>query len=175
MTHPREEFADPALRSGMARYRPWIIAGVALAAILFQVYVPRIVQVLSYLELPLLVTMYFPLTRRSPMSGVAIGAGIGLLQDALSNNPLGMYGITKTLLGYFAGSVSQRFDDRNTSVRLILGFVFFLLHQILYESMQVGLRGEPWSLSPARTLVEAILNALVALPLFSTLDRLRLG
>lgn len=174
-SHARDDFADPGLRSGSTKYRPLIVAGVALGAILFQVYIPRLLQVLSYLELPLLVTIYFPLMRRSPLSGVAVGAGIGLLQDALSNNPLGMYGISKTLLGYMAGSVSQRFDDRNPSVRLILSFVFFLLHQLLYGAMQVALRGQPFGLSPVRTLVEAILNALVALPFFSTLDRLKLG
>lgn len=173
--HSREEFADPGLRSGSAKYRPLIIAGVALGTILFQVYVPQILPVLRYLELPLLVAIYFPLMRRSPMSGLVIGAGIGLLQDALSQNPLGMYGIAKTLLGYAAGSVSQRFDDTNPSVRLILSFVFFLLHQLIYGTMKVALLGQPFGLSPVRTLVEALLNAAVALPFFQTLDKLRLG
>ncbi len=68
---------------------------------------------LSYLELPLLVTVYFSLMRRSPIAGVLFGAGIGLAQDSLSRSYFGMFGIVKTLVGYFAASVSQRFDVEN--------------------------------------------------------------
>lgn len=169
----RDDFIDPPLRSGVSRYRLPVMAGVALGAILFQVYVPRLLDVLAYLELPLLVTLYFPLMRRSPMSGVVIGAAIGLAQDSLSNNPLGMFGIAKTLIGYLAGSLSQRFDDTNKWVRLVLAFSFFFFHQGFYWSMQRALRGEQVEFNWERTLIEAVLNALVALPFFSILDKLR--
>ena len=53
------------------------MVGVPLAAILFQVYIPRFVPDLAYLELPLLVTVYFSLARRSPVAGVLFGMGIG--------------------------------------------------------------------------------------------------
>src|SRR6266446_10062108 len=88
--------------SGKHRLSPvhWLaIIGIPLAAILFQVYVPRFLTFLSYLELPLLVTVYFGLMRRSPVAGVLFGAGVGLAQDSLSHNPLGMFGIVKTLGG----------------------------------------------------------------------------
>jgi rod shape-determining protein MreD len=39
-----------------------------------------------------------------------IGALVGLAQDSLSKNPLGMFGIVKTLVGYFAASVGVRLD-----------------------------------------------------------------
>ena len=70
--------------------------------------------------------------RRSPVAGVFFGAGIGLAQDSLSDHPLGMFGIVKTLVGYFAASVSQRFDVENPVVRLVLGFFFFFFHQFFY-------------------------------------------
>src|SRR5260370_397672 len=89
----------------------WLaIIGIPLAAILFQVYVPRFFTFLSYLELPLLVTVYFALLSRSPIAGVCFGAAVGLAQDSLSHHPLGMFGIVKTLVAYFAASVSQRFN-----------------------------------------------------------------
>src|SRR6266705_901727 len=90
----------------------WLIV-IPLAAILFQVYVPRFLTFLSYLELPLLVTVYFSLLSRSPVAGVCFGMMIGLAQDSLSHHPLGMFGIVKTLVGYFAASVSQRFNLDN--------------------------------------------------------------
>jgi rod shape-determining protein MreD len=170
----REEFTEPSLlKKGVSKYNAAVIVGIALAAILFQVYVPRFFQFLSYLELPLLVTVYFSLMRRSPVSGVLFGAGIGLAQDSLSHNPLGMFGIVKTLVGYFAASMSQRFDVQNPLVRLVLGFFFFFFHQIFYWVLSRALLGEALEFDVQRTLVVAALNALVAVPLYHILDKLK--
>ena len=150
------------------------IAGIPLAAILFQVYVPRFLTYLSYLELPLLVTVYFALMWRSPVAGVLFGSGIGLAQDSLSHNPLGMFGIVKTLVGYFAASVSQRFDVENSVVRLVLGFFFFFFHQFFYWVLARALLGQALDFDPEQTLVVAALNAVVAVPLYHILDKLKL-
>lgn len=146
---------------------------IPLAAILFQVYVPRFLTFLAYLELPLLVTVYFSLMRRSPIAGVLFGAGIGLAQDSLSSHPLGMFGIVKTLVGYFAASVSQRFDVDNAMVRLVLAFFFFFFHQFFYWVLSRALMGEALDFDPQQTLVMAILNAAVAVPLYHILDKLK--
>src|SRR3974390_329427 len=118
------EFVDPSRQSRIpqaeriSRSQLGILAGISLAAILFQIYVPRFLPFLAYLELPLLITVYFALMRRSPVIGILLGAGIGLAQDALSHQPLGLFGIVKTLVGFFAASFSQRFDLENSAVRL---------------------------------------------------------
>src|SRR5260370_30864892 len=101
---------DPSGKHRVSLPHVAALIGVPLAAILFQVYVPRFLTFLSYLELPLLVTVYFALLSRSPIAGVCFGAAVGLAQDSLSHHPLGMFGIVKTLVGYFAASVSQRFN-----------------------------------------------------------------
>jgi rod shape-determining protein MreD len=150
------------------------IVGTPLVAILFQVYVPRFLTYLSYLELPLLVTVYFGLMRRSPVAGVLFGAGVGLAQDSLSHNPLGMFGIVKTLVGYFAASVSQRFDVESPLIRLVLGFFFFFFHQFFYWVLARALLGEALDFDPQQTLVVAVLNAVVAVPLYHILDKLKL-
>jgi rod shape-determining protein MreD len=149
------------------------MVGIALAAILFQVYVPRFLKFLEYLELPLLVTVYFSLMRRSPIGGILMGAGIGLAQDTLARGYIGMFGIVKTLVGYFAASVSQRFDVENSMVRLVLGFFFYFFHQFFYWVLRRALLGQTLDFDLYRTLVVAVLNALVAVPLFRTLDRLK--
>ena len=87
----------------------WLVV-IPLVAVLSQVYVPRFVQFLSYLELPLLITVHFALSRGGPIPALFYGMFIGLVQDSLSHQPIGMYGIVKTLVGYFAASVSMRFD-----------------------------------------------------------------
>jgi rod shape-determining protein MreD len=166
-------FSDPP-RKGRASKFKWVaIIGIPLAAILFQVYVPRFFTTLAYLEMPLLVTVYFSLMRRSPPAGVLFGMCIGLAQDSLSNQPLGMFGIVKTLVGYFAASVSQRFEANSPVLRLVLAFFFFFFHQFFYWVLARALLGQAVSFEPIQTLVLAVLNAAVAVPLFHILDKLR--
>jgi len=176
MSHPGTsfEFNDTSvLNKGVSKYHVVAIIGIPLIAILFQVYVPRFFQFLAYLELPLLVTVYFSLMRRSPVAGVLYGAGIGLAQDSLSHNPLGMFGIVKTLVGYFAASMSQRFDVQNSLVRLVLSFFFLFFHQFFYWVLSRALLGEALEFDLQRTLVVAVLNAMVAVPFYHILDKLR--
>jgi rod shape-determining protein MreD len=175
MSEARGRFRESAGSAGSSKYHWSVIAGVPLAAILFQVYVPRFFTDLAYLELPLLVTVYFSLTFRSPVAGLLYGASVGLAQDSLARpqHPLGMYGIVKTLVGYFTAFVSQRFDVRNSSIRAILAFFFYFFHEFFYWVLSRALLGELVDFDPALTLVRAVLNGAVAAPLFLLLDKLK--
>jgi rod shape-determining protein MreD len=173
MTTPRGSFRDSAGAADVSRSDWKLIVAVPLAAILFQVYVPRFIMDLAYLELPILVTVYFALTRRSPISALLYGASVGLVQDSLSHHPLGMYGIVKTLVGYFTAFVSQRFDVRNPGVRAILAFFFYFFHEFFYWVLARALLGQLLDFDPVRILVLALLNTAVAVPLFHFLDRLK--
>jgi rod shape-determining protein MreD len=169
-----ETFIEPRKKDRASKFNVASIILIPLAAILFQVYVPQFVKYLSYLELPLLVTVYFALMWRSPVAGVLFGAGVGLAQDSLSSHPLGMFGIVKTLVGYFAASVSQRFNVENSGVRLVLAFFFFFFHQFFYWVLSRALLGEALAFELEQTLVLAILNAVVAVPLYHILDKLKI-
>ena len=164
---------DDVHQARASRFRPVVLFLVPLAAILFQVYVPLFLEYLSYLELPLLVTVYFALMRRQPAAGTLIGAAIGLVQDSLSHNPLGMFGIVKTLVGYFAASVSLRFDMDNAAIRAVLGFFFFFFHQFFYWVLASALLGQQFGFDPIETFLLGLLNAVVVVPLFGLLDKLR--
>ncbi len=142
-------------------------------AILFQVYVPRFFSFLGFLELPLLVTIYFALTRRQPISGLLFGAAVGIVQDSLSQQLIGMYGIVKTLVGYFAASVSMRFDVENPVLIGILSFFFYFFHQFFFWVLDRALLGHLTAFDPQQTFIYGLLNAAVALPLFHVLDRLK--
>ena len=174
MTEFTETFTEPRKKDRTPKFAVASILLIPLAAILFQVYVPRFVTYLSYLELPLLVTVYFALMRRSPVQGVMFGMGIGLAQDSLSKHPLGMFGIVDTLVGYFAASVSQRFDVQNSIVRGVLGFFFSFFHQFFYWVLSRALLGESVDFDPQQTIVLGLLNAAVAVPLFHILDKLKI-
>ena len=78
------------------------------------------------IELPLLVTIYFGVSRRNPVSGMFLGGTIGILQDALSHdNPIGMYGIAKTIVGYLASSIGGRIDTEHPLSRFGLVVLLF--------------------------------------------------
>ena len=146
---------------------------VPLAAVLFQIYVPLFFGFLGFLEMPLLVVMYFALMRRSQIGGLLLGAVVGLAQDSLSKNPLGMFGIVNTLVGYFAASVGMRLDVEQGVIRLLLSFFFYLFHQMMYWVLERALLGQPQPFEIQRKLLMALLNAVVGVSLFHFLDKLR--
>lgn len=167
---------DPVLgvrpRARKYTIRPLVLAAAPLVALLWQIYTPLFFTPLAFLELPLLVTVYFGLMRRSPVAGILIGAGIGLAQDALSHNPLGMFGIVKTLVGYFAAYASQRFEVENNVVRFLLGSLFYFSHQLLYCALANMLLAQPLAFDFPQTVLLALLNGAVTAPLYALLDRL---
>ena len=163
-----------ARERGTARFRRWGLIAVPLAAILFQVYVPLFFPFLAYLELPLLVTVYFSLMRRSQIAGIFIGAAIGLVQDSLSlPQPIGMFGIIKTLVGYFAASVGMRFDVDHVFIRFVLALFFFIFHQFFYWVLARALLGQQVGFDIQQTVIVGLLNAAVGVSLYHFLDKLK--
>lgn len=158
----------------VSRFRAWVLFAVPLAAILFQVWVPVFFQHLRFIEMPLLVVVYFALMRRGQIGGLFVGAAIGLAQDSLSSkSPLGMFGIVNTLVGYFAASVGMRLDVDHTFIRLMLCFFFYLFHQVFYWVLARALLGQQMPLNWQQILVLGLLNAVIGAALFHFLDRLR--
>src|SRR5580704_8053248 len=157
----------------ISRFKAWVLLLVPLAAILFQVYVPLFFRFLAYLDLPLIVTVYFALMRRSPIGGLLVGAFVGLAQDSLSKSPLGMFGITLTIIGYVAASVGLRLDVDHPLIRLILGFFFYVLHEFIFWVLSRVLLAQQLAFETQRTLVLGLLNAIVAVSLFHFLDKMK--
>jgi rod shape-determining protein MreD len=160
-------------RKAASSFRPIVFFLIPLLSVLMDVFLRRFIEWSRVLEFPLLVTIYFSLMKRQPIAGIAIGATIGLMQDSLSQQPLGIFGIVKTLVGYFSASVSLRFDVNNQALRFGLCAFFFLFHQFFYWVMMRALLGLAPAINVQDEIVKAILNAAVAIPLFWLLDRLR--
>ena len=169
--------AHPIEESWFSRFQVVALAAITIIAIIGKFYLPRLVPNTEWLELPLLLTVYFGLMRRSPIASLFFGAFVGLAEDSLSpaNIPIGMYGITKTLVGYFAASVSLRFNVENSFIRMVLCFFFFFFHAFFYWIMRRALLGQVVPFDPQETFVHGALNAVIAIPLFVILDRMRLA
>jgi len=173
MNESGDQFLGRRVRRGTAyRFRPAAVILIPVIAILLQVYLPLFFSGFAQLELPLLVTIYFAVKRREPVSALLIGSGVGLLQDALSNNPIGMFGIVKTLTGYFAGILSQRMDTESPVIRFFINLFFYFFHQFFHWVMTTTLLGQQPGIEPLSILLYGLVNAAVAVPLFRLLDRI---
>lgn len=166
---------DSARQVRSATYPVWVYFAIPLLALLIQVYLPlfETLRFISQIELPLLVTIYFALMRRSQLRGLAIGVALGLAQDSLFQQPLGMYGICKTLVGYFSASIGMQFDVEHAFVRLVLCFIFYLFHQFFYWVLQRSLLDQPAVLQIQKDVLLALVNAVIGVILFHFLDLLR--
>lgn len=157
------------------KFFPGAILLVTVAALVIQssarVYFPK----LEILDLPLLVTIYFGLSRRNPSTGLLLGTVIGLSQDALSGPtvPLGFYGIAKTLIGYLASSIGSRLDTEHPAARFALIFGFFVLQQAILVLIRRLLLAQPEPWFNMHLAIAAAVNALLGTVLFLGLDRLR--
>jgi rod shape-determining protein MreD len=124
-------------------------------------------------DLPLLVVIYFAMTLRTPISATFGGAIIGLAQDALTHQPLGVFGIAKALVGYLGASLGVRIDTENVGTRLVLTFLFVLLNDAIDWVLVRHLLNEPIPWGWLHQLLRSAINTLVAIILFALLDRLK--
>lgn len=146
---------------------------VTILALVLQALLPLYVPRAELLELPLLVTVYFGLSRRNPSMGLLLGTAIGLLQDSLSHKALGLYGIAKTLVGYFASSIGGRIDTEHPVSRFALTAVFFELQQVAIALTKRLLLAQPEPFFNLKIGAAAVVNGVVAVGFFLLLDRLR--
>jgi rod shape-determining protein MreD len=145
---------------------------VPVGAILLQVLLPRISPALAILDLPFIVTLFFAVSRRSPIAGTVTGGTIGLLQDILTSQPIGVNGMAKSVIGYAAASLGSQIDVENTGTRALLAFGFSLTQSLLLyliERRLLGIRG--FHLQWLHELLRAAINTVLAPPIFLLLDR----
>jgi rod shape-determining protein MreD len=144
---------------------------VPVAAILLQVLMPRMLPRLAILDLPLIVTLFFAISRRNPIAGTVTGGIIGLLQDLLTNQPIGVNGMAKSVIGYAAASLGSQIDVENNATRALLTFGFSFLQSVLLYLIERRLLGiRTFHLLWLHELLRAAVNTVVALPVFLALD-----
>lgn len=153
-------------------FHPAVTVFVPLLAILLQSLLPRPVPYLTILDLPLIITIFFAVSRRSPVAGALTGAIIGLLQDALTGQPIGVNGIAKTLIGYIAASIGLQVDVEALPTRVLMNFLFSMLNSVLLYFVVRRLLGVAsqqfiWK----HELIRAGINTAMAIPIFLFLDR----
>ena len=155
------------------KYRAGAVIGAAVAALLLQGFLPEYIPHAEMVELPLLVTVYFSMGRRNAASGLLLGAGIGLLQDAVSHLPLGVYGIALTVVGYVATWIGYRIDVDLALSRFGVTFLLYDLERLVIGVIRRFLLEQPGPLLSRYWLIGALVTATLGALIFPQLDRLR--
>ncbi len=155
------------------KYYSGTITAVAFLALVLQAFLPKYFSYARLLELPLLVTVYFALSRRNPSWSLLFGALLGLVEDAASHVPLGVNGIALTLIGYCASSFSARIDVEHPLARVSLVFAFYYLNQFAVAATARLLLGLSQVFFPPQVWLGSFAAAALAAILFPQLDRLR--
>src|ERR1700730_15310201 len=146
---------------------------IPLIALFLQAFVPLQLHFFSILDLPLLVVIFFAVARRSQVAGMLTGSLIGLLQDSLTHQPIGIFGLTKTVVGFGASSLGGKLDVENVGARFLVTLFFFGVHEIVYFTVARGLVKLTLQWSWGHELGAALVNAATATVLFTLLDRFK--
>jgi len=146
---------------------------IPLVAIFIQAWLPLRFPFFKIFDLPLLVTIGFATARRNPLAGLFTGGLIGTLQDALTHQPIGLYGISKTVVGFLASSLGIKVDVENPGTRFLLTTVFYVVHEIAYFVIARGLVGLHMLWSWPHEIGSGAANAVLGLLVYALLDRVK--
>ena len=146
---------------------------VPLITLVLQSWLPRVMGRWALFDLPLVITIYFALARRSPIQGTILGGIMGLFQDALTHHAIGLNGIAKTVAGFLAASSGVRLDVDNHLIRVMLNFVLSLVASLIYLFVARFMLGLVFEFHWSGEAIKAVANAAIALVLFPLLDRLQ--
>ena len=151
------------------------IAITLLIALLLQMLLPKHLGFFRYIELPMLVTIYFAMMR-DPLLGMTAGLVCGLGGDVIGGGPLGVGGFTKILIGYAIAALSIKIPLENPLARIGIVAIATAVNVILVVGLYLMLEQAPQNVSTwgefGRTLGWKTLgNTLTSIPLFIMLDR----
>jgi rod shape-determining protein MreD len=156
------------------RYPVLIYGLIPLVALVLQAWLPRLLGQYAWFDLPLVVTVYFALGRRSPIQGTLMGCAVGLFEDALTHHAIGINGIAKTVAGFMAASVGIRIDVENRIIRVGLIFLLSLLSSAICIFVNRFLLGLALETNWGAEFYIALGNSVIALIAFPFLDRFQL-
>ena len=150
---------------------------VLLVAAVLEGQVPLYWSAFRYVDLPLIVTVYFALMR-DPLLGMVVGCAAGLGGDvAPGAGPIvGVGGFSKTVIGFLIASIGVRFSLEGPLVRiLVLGLASLLnslLFVVLYGFFDQDLKVESTPGDLARTIgFEMAANLIVGVFIFLVFDK----
>jgi len=107
-----------------------------------------------------------------PAAGMLAGTAGGIIQDALSDDIVGLGGLAKTIVGFVVGVIGTQFVVSRPAGRTALVAAASLLHRLLIVGLH-GLIDLKWPAVPWPAILgETALNSVCALVLFQASEAL---
>lgn len=111
------------------------------------------------------VVLYFSV-RRGEVFGAFLGTACGLVQDSFSLGVFGVGGLTKTLLGFWAGFISRRIDVAPVFRNGLFMLAMSVLEMILWVLITAVVRMKPVNLQGGLIFLQPVVTALLGSSLF---------
>lgn len=155
--------------------QPFKIALTIIIALFLQLLLSNYLSFFRYVDLPLLVTVYFSL-QRAPFLGMAVGVIAGIGGDAIGGGILGIGGFAKTLIGYLIAITSIKFSLEHPLARLAVAAIASVANTVLYAGLNLMLERflptlDTWGAFGKSVGWKALSDTAAALVIFIVLDR----
>ena len=150
-------------------------AGFALAAaaLAAQGFLPLRITPFWQVDLPLVVLVFLTVSRRSVKAGMLTGMSMGWVRDAVTHGPLGVFGITETVVGYAASAASAYVNIEHFGIRGGILALSFILHRLLLFLVRGDLLGIDDAFEPLDWIALAVFHGAVGLLLYPLFDKLK--
>ena len=148
----------------------WVV-GATVLALAIQTTLVRYLGSELALDLVLVVVIYTALTS-GPVPGLVVGTIAGLVQDSLSIGVIGIGGLAKTIVGFFAGVVGTQFIVAQAPSRFVVFFTATLAHAAIFMGLYQLLGLREFSNPYSTALEQALSNALVGVIAFQLAELL---
>ena len=141
-----------------------VVAAIIVALVLQTTLARFVMRGTLAVDLILVAVVYVSLIS-GPMTGLLSGAAAGLAQDALSSGLIGIGGLSKTVVGFLAGTVGSQFIVTQPLPR----FVVFVAATIVHAAISFGLYlildlrqfGSPYAAVAGQALANAVVGVVV--------------
>ena len=141
------------------------LAGLLLAAAGTVVLASALPRLQSSLDLFLIATVYFAITRARP-AGIVCGAAAGLLEDVFASHLLGFQAFVKTGVAYLVGSLGSRFM-LGQPVPQVLALLLATGLDGVIAALLSFMIGRPVGFGPGLLGQRALVNSVVGLIIYT--------
>jgi rod shape-determining protein MreD len=145
------------------------LAAIAVALALQTTLAALVIRGPAALDVVLIVVVYVGLTS-GPVAGLMAGTLAGLAQDVLSTGIVGVDGLAKTLVGFFAGVLGTQFIVTAPLPRFIVFAAATVLHASVFMGLYVLLGLRQFPAPYVEVLGQALGNGFVGVVVFQAIE-----
>ena len=149
-----------------------VLVAIALALALQTTLARFVVGGTAAIDLVLVVVVYVALTT-GPGTGMLAGSVAGLIQDALSSGGvIGIGGLAKSLVWFFAGMIGQQFIVTAALPRFVMFLAATIVHAVVFMGLYTVLDLRTFGSPYAAVLSQALGNAAAGMIAFTIVEAL---